>query len=85
MQQGVLTGANRARGTSTGRAPGMDPIAAPIAVSSWITGVLDESLGSTVFAVDDDRKHRRRRVRLLQLPQSLPPRSSEFDTNHQTP
>jgi hypothetical protein len=45
----VLTGAHRVRGTSTGRAPGVDPIATPIALSSWITRVLDGSLGSTVL------------------------------------
>ena len=45
----VLTGANRVRGTCTARAPGIEPTAAPIAVSSWITGVLDWSRGSTVL------------------------------------
>ena len=45
----VLTGANRERGTYAARAPGMEPIAAPIADSSWITGVLSWSRGSTVL------------------------------------
>jgi hypothetical protein len=45
----VLTGANRERGTCTARAPGIDPTAAPMAVSSWITLVLDLSRGSTVL------------------------------------
>ncbi len=45
----VFTGANRERGTCIARAPGMEPIAAPIAVSSWITGVLGGSRGSTVL------------------------------------
>ena len=44
----VFTGANRERGTWIARAPGIEPIAAPIADSSWITGVLAGSRGSTV-------------------------------------
>lgn len=45
----VLTGANRSRGTTTAPASSKHSMAEPIAVSSWNTGVEDESLGLTVF------------------------------------
>ena len=45
----VLTGANRVRGTSNSCAPFTAPIAAPIALSSWITAGELESRGSTVL------------------------------------
>ena len=45
----VLTGTNRVRGTHSSRAPLKLPIAAPIALSSWITGGELESRGSTVL------------------------------------
>ena len=46
----VFTGANRERGTWIARAPGIEPIAAPIADSSWITGVLAGSALSCISA-----------------------------------
>ena len=45
----VLTGAKRVRGTRTARAPSKTPMAAPIAVSIWITSGEEESDGSTVL------------------------------------
>ncbi len=45
----VLTGMKRRRGTRSASAPSKTPIAAPIAVSSWITGGEDLSPGSTVL------------------------------------
>ena len=45
----VFTGAKRVRGTTSACEPGSDAMAAPIAVSSWNTGVDDPSRGSTVL------------------------------------
>ena len=45
----VLTGTNLLRGTQTSRAPGKLWMAAPMALSSWITGVELGSRGSTVL------------------------------------
>ena len=45
----VLTGTNRLRGTSSRLAPAKLSIAAPMALSSWTTGVESESRGSTVL------------------------------------
>lgn len=45
----VFTGANLSRGTTTAPASSKHSMADPMAVSSWKTGVDDESLGLTVF------------------------------------
>ena len=45
----VFTGRKRERGTSMAVAPSKASTAAPMAVSSWMTGVEEESAGSTVL------------------------------------
>ena len=46
----VLTGRNRSRPTPIAVAPSNTSIAAPIALSIWITSGEEESAGSTVFS-----------------------------------
>jgi len=47
----VLTGRNRSRPTAMARAPSNTSIAAPMALSSWITLGEAGSVGSTVFTL----------------------------------
>ena len=52
----VFTGTNRSRPTSIVRAPSKTSIAAPIAVSIWITSGVVGSAGSTCLDVADQRQ-----------------------------
>src|ERR1700759_210045 len=76
----VFTGAKRVRGTWIARAPGIEPIAAPMADSSWMTGGLSGGRGSTVLWLAISGRARARQgggrrgggLQLLQPPQVDP-------------